>query len=143
MEGIRTDRIHSVHSSVPLVDILRPALSGGRIAVAVDHSAPFANFRYVEGVPSAQDGTGYPMSKLQALDVLIGRLVAMRQEKAIQGVPDSGTDLSDQELDTLIKDLGTKLNTAISTSITGLQDAMGISMGPDDHRTGVILNAWA
>ncbi len=144
MDGVSsTTRNSGIVNSIPLGDILRPGFSGGRIAVPVDSSSPFTSFKYVAGVPSAQDGTGYPMSKLQALDVLIGRLVALRQDGIMQGLPSDLSSLSEETLGALIKDLGQKLKTAMNNGIAGLQDKVGISMGSTAQGTGVILDTFA
>lgn len=143
MDGVSiSTRNSGIVNSIPLSDILRPGFSGGRIAVPVDSSSPFTSFKYVAGVPTAQDGTGYPMSKLQALDVLIGRLVALRQEGLMQGLPSDISSLSEETLGALIKDLGQKINVAMTNGIDGLQDRIGVHLGAHDQGTGVILDTY-
>lgn len=128
------------NSVISLGDILKPSTGGGRVVLPVDQSVPFAHFKHVAGVPSASPGTGYPLSKLQALDVLIDRLIALRKNQQVPELADP-KGLSDAALDAMIRDLGQKVGMAMHQGLPALQESRGIDMGTASSHTGLILDA--
>ena len=53
---------------------------GGRMALPVDSSSLiYSHFQYVSGKPAPEGTNGLPISKLNLLDVLIGRLFQIRE----------------------------------------------------------------
>jgi hypothetical protein len=125
---------------VSLGDILKPSTSGGRVLLAIDESVPFTPLRHVAGVPSASPGTGYPLSKLRALDALIDQLIAMGKDLALDNLNVSATAMSEEALGALVQDLGQKVGQAFNSGMPGIQQQLGISMGTPLSHTGLILN---
>jgi len=131
------------YSNVPLSHILRPSISGGKVALPVEHAGPFTNFKHVQGVRAGKEGTGYPLSKLAALDALIERLVIMREKKASDNIPAKLDGMSEEAIDELIKLVAAKLHTSMASGMAGLSQTHGISMGTTGSDTGIIVDEVA
>jgi len=131
----------ATYSTIPLSDIMRPSLSGGVIALPVENSIPFTQFKYVQGVPSDRPGTGYPLSKLAALDALIEGLVNLRSRITQPDVPKSVDGMTEGAVDELIKQLSERMHVAMQAGMPAIQQSLGISMGSPVSQNGVLVNA--
>jgi len=139
MDGINVS--DNRHIMVPISEMLRPTISSGqKLALPVANFSPWANFEYVQGVPAGADG-GYSITKLQILDAIIGSLVGLRDKHALQTVPHDTQALNDNQVDSLISDLGQRLQSvATSAPKVGLADSLGNSFGLAISQTGAAVN---
>ena len=129
--------------AVPLTDMLRPNFATGeKIALPVANFSPWANFKYVEGVPAGAEG-GYSISKLQILDTIIGNLVSMQDKSVLADVPKDTSALSSGQMDSLITDLANKLHAASTAQTPGLSSSIGASFGMAVSQNGLALNILA
>lgn len=71
--------------SVQLTSILRAQYASGKISLPVDGGL-YARFKHVQGVP-AGSSSGYSLSKLQMIDIMVERLVRLRGEEARIAMP--------------------------------------------------------
>jgi hypothetical protein len=142
MEGINT-AVPVRPFTVPVAELLRPQFNAGdKIALPVDNYTLWASFQYVQGVPAGAEG-GYPVSKLQILDTIIGSLVQLKEKTAIGQLPADTASLSEDRIDGLIKDLAGKLQIAANTVKPGTAASIGSSFGLAVSQTGTALNILA
>ena len=67
------------NATVPLTDVLRARVSNGRVAMPVRGSM-YARLQHINAVPSLAGTEGYSFSRLQAIDSLLARISASREE---------------------------------------------------------------
>lgn len=71
-------------SNLPLSYVYGPSLASGRISLPVPSSQVYyASFEHVSGVPAMGSRAAYSVDKLKILDVLIDRLVSLRESPLI------------------------------------------------------------
>lgn len=111
------------------------SLGTGKIYVPVKPSeVVYSQFEHVSGVAANKGQTsGVPISKINILNTLIDQLVQFKKDKTTPQIP---TDLSDTQVDTLIKDYQNQIHTALSVA---QQSPFG--MAGKVPLNGVILNA--
>jgi hypothetical protein len=125
---------------VPLTDVLRPTIAtGGKLTLPVANFSAWANFKYVEGVPAGQEG-GFSISRLQVLDTIIDSLVSLRDKQALRDLPKDHSNLSDGQMDALIRDLAKRLQASASATPAGLPSSIGSSFGLAVSQTGAAVN---
>lgn len=132
----------STYQTVPLSDLMRPRFVGGRVALPVASSSPFAHFEHIDGVPT-KDGSGFSFNRLQVLDVLIDRLIKMKDQQTLSKVPDDHLGLSNEALDALIDELAQKVQTAENFTPTGLAESLGSTFGMQISQTGAVVSLLA
>ncbi|WP_460050377.1 hypothetical protein [Spirochaeta dissipatitropha] len=66
-----------MNPTVQLSTLMRAQSSTNRVSLPVS-SNMYMRFRNIQGVPSRQEGEGYPLYKLRMLDVMIDRLKRLR-----------------------------------------------------------------
>lgn len=142
MEGIGT--VAPVRPMmVPLAEMLRPQINAGdKISLPVANYTPMASFRYVQGVPAGADG-GFPLSKLQILDTIIGNLVGLQDKSAVARLPADAAFLGSDQLDSLIHDFAGQLRAAAGSAKPGLPESIGASFGVAVSQTGTAINILA
>ena len=111
-------------ATLNLSQVIRPQVSGGKIALPVNHFSVYAQFKHIEAVP-ASGGAGYPISKVRILDILIDRLVQLKDKNSIERAPKDSSKLSDQAIDALIQEYSQRLHTAMNTGLPKLQAQFG------------------
>lgn len=67
----------TLNRTVHLSNIIRAQYATGRITLPQDGGLA-ARFKHVQGVPATGPGGGYPVSKLQMIDMLVERLVQLK-----------------------------------------------------------------
>lgn len=109
MNGVESGLLNRTLS---LSSILRAKYSNQRIALPVNRREYlYANFKHISGVPS--EGSGYSLSKLRILDILIERL---NMTKAGKNPDFKSSNLSPAEVDELLSNLQSQLHDAVSRS---------------------------
>ncbi len=128
--------IESAHlyTTVPIGDLLRARYSVDRLSLPLEQNL-FMRFKHVTGVPSP-DGTGFSVSRLQLLDTLIEALKRL-QGKEIR-IPEAGSspERMDRILETLSKELHTKI---LQLSQTPFAPALGAG----DSSLGLLVDLKA
>lgn len=113
------------------------SLGTGKIYVPVKPSeVVYSQFEHVSGVAvNKEQAVGVPLSKINILNTLIDQLVQFKKDVTTPKLP---ADLSDSQVDTLIKDYQNQIQTALSVA---QQSPFGIA--GKVPLTGVILNTLA
>jgi hypothetical protein len=97
------------HATVPLTEVLRANVSGGRVAMPVRGSS-YARLQHINAIPALSGSGGYPISRLQAIDSLLTRIANM-QESA---TPDLDIDPLEQHQE-LMEEAALRIATDIQT----------------------------
>ncbi|THB63926.1 MAG: hypothetical protein D6B26_05495 [Spirochaetaceae bacterium] len=93
-------------------------------------------FKYVQGVPSAREGEGYPLYKLRMLDVLIDRLHKMKADSTTS----TATPRSEEAIDVMIENYERQIDAAAaSLGQVGYGTSWGLGLGD----TGTLVSAVA
>ena len=112
------------------------ASAGGRTYVPVKaNQYMYAQFQYVAGVPAEEGQEGISVDKLKILNTLIDQLVSMKQ-KNVQPRIISKNTLSDKQIDTLIKQYQSQIQTVTAA-------AQNIPYKPVLPQTGAVFNLVA
>jgi hypothetical protein len=110
--------------------------AGGKTFVPVSRSAyGYSQFQYVSGYPVADGQRGISVDKVMILNSLIDALVTMKQKNIAPKVQ-SPTDLSGEQIDTLIKQYQSQIKTVTAT-------AEALPYKPAMPQTGAILDLVA
>lgn len=114
-----------------------PAISsGGRTYVPVKPSMyGYAQFQYVAGYPAPGGQEGVSIDKIKILNTLIEQLVTMKQ-KNIQPKVTAHGEISDKQIDALIKQYQTQIQTVTA-------QAEGLPYKPALPQTGAIVDLVA
>jgi len=138
MESIEVSKQANIHG-MSLGTIMRGRFLGGKVSVPVRNYTPFAHFKHVEGVPSSSE-SGYSISRLQVLDTLIERLVQLKKQDALAGVPADPEGLSEKTLDSIIHNLSKELRGAVENPV---HEPVGLDFGMVTSQTGSVLSMLA
>ena len=98
--------------TVNLSNILRAQYSSGKVALPLD-GALYARFRHIQGVPASGNGSGYSISKLQVIDLLVDRLVRLRGREIETPQP-----RNDAEASRAITQLASQVHAELTTGAT-------------------------
>lgn len=113
-------------STLSLSRLIRPKVSGGKIALPVTQYSVYARFKHIETVPADGQG-GYPLSKVRMLDALIDRLIKMKERDLAPASREELARLSDETIDAMIQEYSQRLSNAMSSGIGKLQSGFGVS----------------
>src|SRR5574344_792202 len=99
----------------------------GALYVPVSPSAVvYAQFNHVRGIAASAGESGVPISRVKILKTLIDQLVSMKSKPSVS--KENVSELSDKQMDALIKQYQKQIQTSVSESITtkkyGLAGAM-------------------
>ena len=101
--------------------------SSGRISVPVSRAqSPYAQFKYVQGVPTSSKGRAVPVNRLRVLNNLIDSLVGQKDSSSVKPKLNG---LSDKAIDAMISQFANKLHNAVSTSGVPYAAPLGYSSG--------------
>jgi hypothetical protein len=110
--------------------------SGGKTFVPVSRSAfGYSQFQYVSGYPVSEGQQGISVNKVMILNSLIDALVNMKQKDITPKVTTT-TELSGEQIDTLIKNYQSQIKT-----VTAAAEALPYK--PAMPQTGAVLNLVA
>lgn len=116
------------YKTFPVVNFSKVNTSGKLMVPVSQRDAMYARFKHISGFPEPMKGTGYSLSRVKVLDVLIDRLNRLSQNK-IQEKPET---LSRERIDALIDEYSSKLQAELKKP---LQSAL---IGPVE--TGAVVN---
>ncbi|ULQ60709.1 hypothetical protein K7I13_05405 [Brucepastera parasyntrophica] len=107
--------------------------SGGRTHIPVNpNQYMYSQFQYVSGVPAAKGENGVSIDKLRILNTLIENLVSMKQKNIHPEISSQG-EMSDGQIDALIKQYQTQIKNAVAA-------AENLTYKPVMPQTGAVLN---
>lgn len=103
------------------------ASGSGALYVPVSPSAVvYAQFNHVRGIAASAGESGVPISRVKILNTLIDQLVSMKSKPSVS--KENVSELSDKQMDALIKQYQKQIQTSVSESMTtkkyGLAGAM-------------------
>ena len=126
--------MHSATGQINIVQLMSMRNSSGRISMPVSRiQSPYAQFKYVQGVPASSQGHAVPLNRLRVLNNLIDSLVSLKDGN-VSRVKTSG--LSDKAIDALINQYAGELHTAISSQA-------GPYTAGASYTTGSLVNVTA
>lgn len=107
--------IHGIAQSISTAPRSPLAFSSvGKLHVPVSPALViYSQFEHVAGVPARNNESAVNISKIKILNTLIDRLIDMKQQPTTH---ENQQDLSDAQIDTLIKDYQTKIKNTIATA---------------------------
>ena len=129
--------VNTLNRTVQLSSIIRAQYSSGRIALPVS-GGMYTRLKHVEGVPARQAGQGFPVSKLKMIDLLVDRLVQLKNQP-VETVRPVDENHAQQLINDYARELSTALKSAESQSISN--NALRYTVGAAE--TGAILNLVA
>lgn len=128
------------------INILNPSTYGsmitggigsGKVYVQVEPSqVVYSQFEHVSGYASKSSDSDVSVSKINILNTLIDQLVKLQNDAPKQKLP---TDLSDSQVDALIKDYQDKIKTALNIA---KQNPFALS-GGNGLGKGLVVNTFA
>ncbi len=126
--------MRSASGQINIAQLMSMRNSSGRISIPVSRvQSPYAQFKYVQGVPAATQGHAVPLNRLRVLNSLIDSLVSLKDGN-VSRTNTSG--LSDKAIDALIDQYAGKLHTAISSQA-------GPYTAGTPYTTGSLVNVTA
>lgn len=106
--------LKSVSGQVNIAQIANMRPHSGRISLPVSRAqSPYAQFKYVQGVPSSSPGGSVPINRLRVLNSLINGLVSKAEHPELS--PDISR-MSDQSVKALINQYSSQLHSALKAS---------------------------
>jgi len=112
------------------------ASAGGRTYIPVDpRQFMYTQFEHVAGVPAAKGQTGISVDRLKILNTLIDHLVSMKQKNVMPKL-EGDTKLSNDQIDTLIKQYQDQIRTVTAT-------AENLPYQPAPLQSGIAVNLVA
>ena len=103
-------------SNISMPNISQVTNQGGRMSLPVDSSALiYSHFRHVSGIPAPEGTQGVSISKLNLLDVLIGRLDQIKNSSALLTTA-AGERLDAGHIDALIETYRSQIRQAQAAS---------------------------
>lgn len=104
--------LRSVSGQVNIAQIASMSKNSGRISLPVSRGlTPYAQFKYVKGVPSHSSGSSVPINRLRVLNTLINSLVSSRSD-AVESLNPS--KMSDESVKALIDQYSNQLHSALN-----------------------------
>jgi len=106
--------LKSVSGQINIAQIAGMRKDSGRISLPVSRAmTPYAQFKYVKGIPSSSPGGSLSIDRLRVLNNLINSLVGSQGNPVL--AKDSGK-MSDQSLKALIDQYSSQLHSALNAS---------------------------
>jgi len=91
--------------------------NGGRMSLPVESSALiYSHFQYVSGIPAPEGTNGVTITRLNLLDVLIGRLNQINDSSLSSQNGEEALRFADLDLDELIDTYRTRLEETLSAN---------------------------
>ena len=118
-----------------LSSIVRETATNRKLALPVDSSMLlYSRFKHVHGTPTTGSASGLPLSRLRAIDSLIGRLINLRGKNTYWVNVDG---MNSDELAFTMERLQKELNHLVSAS------ELPLTAGSPQNDLGLIYNAVA
>jgi hypothetical protein len=119
--------LRAASGQVNIAQLISARTNSGRINIPVSRAqSPYAQFKYVQGVPASSKGHAVPVNRLRILNNLIDSLVQLKESNTIQP---KVSHLSDEAIDAMITQYAGKLHDAVSTPSIPYSPGLGYSTG--------------
>jgi hypothetical protein len=105
--------------TVPLTDLVRANVSGGRVALPVQGGV-YARLNHISAVPAGSSDGGYSLSRLRAIDAMIARMARAREAM----VPDVAADPVEQK-EAILEEVARLVTESIEAGPRGSVDPTG------------------
>jgi hypothetical protein len=103
--------LRSVSGQVNVAQIANMKPNSGRISLPVSRAqSPYAQFKYVQGVPTSNPGGSVSIDRLRILNTLINGLVSKAENPGLQSDP---SKMSDESVKALIDQYSSQLHSAL------------------------------
>ncbi len=86
------------NATIPITDLVRARLTEGRVALPVEGTA-YARLDHINAVPSLPGGSGYSITRLQAIDSLLTRIANSRMEELTPDVAEDPVEYQEAVLE--------------------------------------------
>ena len=127
--------LRSVSGQVNVAQIANMRQNSGRISLPVSRAqTPYAQFKYVQGVPSSSSKGSVPIHRLRVLNTMINGLV--KKTSSPQILPEKDTQMSDESIKALIDQYSSQLHSALKSSTAAYVPAASGYTG------GTVLNVF-
>ncbi|MDC7241614.1 MAG: hypothetical protein PQJ50_14765 [Spirochaetales bacterium] len=119
--------LRSVSGQVSAAQLASIRKDSGSVSLPVSRAmTPYAQFKYVKGVPSHSSGGSVPINRLRVLNTLIHSLVSRQSDP----MPDmDSSKLSDESIKALIDQYSDQLHSALTSSSPYASASAGYSSG--------------
>jgi len=106
--------LKSVSGQVNIAQIANMRPNSGRISLPVSRAqSPYAQFKYVQGVPSNSPGSSVSINRLRVLNTLINGLVSKAENSGVQY---DMNKMSDQSVKALIDQYSNQIHSALKAA---------------------------
>ena len=107
--------LRSVSGQVNVAEITSMRQNSGRISLPVSRAqSPYAQFKYVKGVPSSNSRGSVPIHRLRVLNTMINGLV--KKASTSHALPEKESNMSDESIKALIDQYSSQLHSALKSS---------------------------
>lgn len=119
--------VRAASGQINVAQLMSARSSSGRITVPVSRAqSPYAQFKYVQGIPTTNKGRALPMNRLRVLNNLIDSLVTKKETAATSP---NLSRLSNKAIDALIDQFAGELHNAVSAPAVPYAGSLGYSSG--------------
>jgi hypothetical protein len=119
--------LQAASGQVNVAQLMSVKSSSGRISIPVSRAqSPYAQFKYVQGIPANSQGNAVPVNRLRVLNSLIDSLVSLKDSNTARPNP---SYMSDKAIDAMISQYADKLHSAITSRSIPYPLAGGYSTG--------------
>lgn len=125
-------------NAIPLSQMLRPQTIGGKVALNVIDFSVYTNYKHITATPTASNGVGYSASRLRILDILIDRLVQMKE--GIHSEVEEISTLDRERLDALIQEYAQRYRALSSRGLEALSEEKSPDFGVHDSKNALFLD---
>ena len=132
-------------TAIPLGQLLRPQIAGGKVAVSVTDFSVYSNYKHITVTPAASQGVGYSASRLRILDTLIDRLVQMKERslnKETRGETEKYdiSTMNSHALEALIQEYTQRFRNLNTQGMQALANEKGINFGLSDSKDALFFD---
>ena len=119
--------LRAASGQVNVAQLMSVRNSSGRISMPVSRAqSPYAQFKYVQGVPASTQNRAVPVNRLRVLNNLIESLVHLKDGSTVSH---NTAGISDKAIDALIDQYAGQLHSALTKAPTGFSTGMGYTAG--------------
>lgn len=105
--------LRSVSGQVNIAQIANMQQNSGRISLPVSKAmTPYAQFEFVQGIPSSSSGGSVPINRLRVLNSLINSLVSSQSDSV---KAQDTSKMSDESVKALIDQYSSQLHSALNS----------------------------
>lgn len=119
--------VRAASGQINVAQLMSARSSSGRISIPVSRAqTPYAQFKYVQGIPTSNQGRAVPMNRLRVLNNLIDSLVTKKETAATRP---NLSHLSNKAIDAMIDQFAGELHNAVSAPAVPYAGSLAYSSG--------------